>query len=83
MAKDKKGGRKTKKKKERRTVVHGIAHIKATFNNTLICITDLEGNVLAHASAGGRDSGGVERVPLSPLLRPPTGLRPPSVTSSG
>jgi small subunit ribosomal protein S11 len=53
MAKDRKGGRKTKKK-ERRTVIHGIAHIKATFNNTLICISDLEGNVLAHASAGGQ-----------------------------
>ena len=53
MAKDRKGGRKTKKK-ERRTVVHGIVHIKATFNNTLICISDLEGNVLTHASAGGQ-----------------------------
>ena len=56
MAKDQKGGKKTKrkKKKERRTVVHGIAHIKATFNNTLICISDLDGNVLTHASAGGQ-----------------------------
>ena len=54
MAKDRKGGRKTKKK-ERRTVVHGIVHIKATFNNTLICISDLEGNVLTHAS--GRWAG--------------------------
>ena len=53
MAKDRKGKRKTKKK-ERRTVVHGIVHIKATFNNTLICISDLEGNVLTHASAGGQ-----------------------------
>ena len=53
MAKDRKSGRKTKKK-ERRTVVHGIVHIKATFNNTLICISDLEGNVLTHASAGGQ-----------------------------
>ncbi len=35
-------------------MIHGIAHIKATFNNTLICISDLEGNVLAHASAGGQ-----------------------------
>ena len=54
MAKDKRGSKKSKKKKERRTVNRGIAHIKATFNNTLICITDLEGNVLTHASAGGQ-----------------------------
>ncbi len=54
MAKDKRGSKKSKKKKERRTVNHGIAHIKATFNNTLVCITDLEGNVLTHASAGGQ-----------------------------
>ena len=54
MAKDKRGSKKSKKKKEKRTVNRGIAHIKATFNNTLICITDLEGNVLTHASAGGQ-----------------------------
>ena len=31
---------------------HGIAHIKATFNNTIISITDLEGNAVAWASSG-------------------------------
>lgn len=41
-----------KKKKERRVVKHGIAHIQATFNNTVVTITDLEGNVLVWASAG-------------------------------
>ena len=46
--------KKKTKKKERRTVVHGIAHIKATFNNTLISISDLDGNILATASAGGQ-----------------------------
>jgi len=46
--------KKKAKKKERRTVVHGIAHIKATFNNTLISISDLDGNILATASAGGQ-----------------------------
>ena len=54
MAKAAKKGTKKVKKKEKRTVVHGIAHIKATFNNTLISISDLEGNVLATASAGGQ-----------------------------
>ncbi len=54
MAKAGKKGTKKVKKKEKKTVVHGIAHIKATFNNTLISISDLEGNVLATASAGGQ-----------------------------
>lgn len=48
----KKGARKKVKKKHRPTVTHGIAHIRATFNNTLITISDLDGNVLTTASAG-------------------------------
>ena len=55
MAKTKKSvKKKSSRKKEKRTVLHGIAHIKATFNNTLITISDLEGNVLASSSAGAR-----------------------------
>ena len=41
-----------KSKREKRHVVHGVAHVRATFNNTLITITDLEGNVVSWASAG-------------------------------
>ncbi len=40
------------KRKVRRNVSRGIAHIKATFNNTLITITDMNGDVLCQASAG-------------------------------
>ena len=40
------------KKKVRKNVVRGIAHIKATFNNTLITITDMNGETLATDSAG-------------------------------
>jgi small subunit ribosomal protein S11 len=40
------------KKKEKRSVPHGVAHIQATFNNTLVTIADPEGNVLAWSSAG-------------------------------
>ena len=40
------------KKKERRIVPHGIAHIQATFNNTLVTITDQEGNLVVASSAG-------------------------------
>ncbi len=45
--------RKEKKKKIQLTSNIGIAHIKATFNNTIISISDLKGNVLAWGSAGG------------------------------
>ncbi|MBA2577519.1 MAG: 30S ribosomal protein S11 [Euzebyaceae bacterium] len=40
------------RKKERRQVSHGQAHIKSSFNNTLITITDQQGNVLSWASSG-------------------------------
>lgn len=40
------------RRKEKKNIVHGVAHIKSTFNNTIISITDLEGNVLSWASAG-------------------------------
>jgi small subunit ribosomal protein S11 len=41
-----------KKKKAMRSVAVGVAHIKATFNNTIISITDMAGNVVAWSSAG-------------------------------
>jgi small subunit ribosomal protein S11 len=43
-----------KRRRERRTVVEGIAHIQSTFNNTVITITDMGGNALAWASSGGQ-----------------------------
>jgi small subunit ribosomal protein S11 len=42
----------TKKKKERKNIPVGVAHIKATFNNTLVTITDPVGNVVSWSSAG-------------------------------
>ncbi|MCH9048612.1 MAG: 30S ribosomal protein S11 [Proteobacteria bacterium] len=41
------------RKKVKRTVVDGIAHIHASFNNTIITITDRQGNALSWATAGG------------------------------
>ena len=92
MAKDRKGGSK-KKKKERRTVVHGIAHIKATFNNTLICISDLDGNFSPMPAPVDRGSAEVVRahpllhrrrliVPL-PLARDQFGMRYCDVRGEG
>ena len=51
MAKPKPGGRRPRKR-ERKNVAYGVAHIKSSFNNTIVSITDHEGNVLAWASAG-------------------------------
>jgi small subunit ribosomal protein S11 len=49
------GGKKEKKgakKKEKRVVPHGTAHIQASFNNTVVSISDPEGNILCWSSAG-------------------------------
>jgi small subunit ribosomal protein S11 len=41
-----------RKKKEKRNIPRGVAHIQSTFNNTIVTITDPEGNVVAWSSAG-------------------------------
>lgn len=41
------------KRKERKNIEHGQAHIRSTFNNTIVTISDVKGNVLSWASAGG------------------------------
>jgi small subunit ribosomal protein S11 len=49
-----KGGSKGGKKKARKNVATGIAHIQSTFNNTIVTITDVQGNVISWSSAGAR-----------------------------
>ena len=51
MAKPAAGGRRPRKR-ERKNVTSGVVHIKSSFNNTIVSITDLEGNVIAWASSG-------------------------------
>ena len=51
MAKPAAGGRRPKRR-ERKNIAYGIAHIKSSFNNTIITISDQQGNMLAWASAG-------------------------------
>ncbi len=51
MAKPAAGGRRPRKR-ERKNVTHGVAHIKSSFNNTIISISDQRGDVIAWASAG-------------------------------
>jgi small subunit ribosomal protein S11 len=45
---------KTKKKKKLKNILTGIVHVHATFNNTIITITDEQGNVIAQSSAGAQ-----------------------------
>ncbi len=47
------GAKKTTKKRVKKNVEHGQAHIQASFNNTIVTLTDAAGNALAWASAGG------------------------------
>jgi small subunit ribosomal protein S11 len=42
------------RKRERKNIATGIAHISATFNNTLITITDVQGNAISWSSAGSK-----------------------------
>lgn len=44
----------SRKKKERKNILNGIAHIRSTFNNTIITITDTSGNAIAWSSAGSQ-----------------------------
>ena len=40
------------KKRDRKNVEHGVAHVKSTFNNTIVTITDPHGNAISWSSAG-------------------------------
>jgi small subunit ribosomal protein S11 len=46
--------REGRRRRDRRMVAEGVVHIQSTFNNTIITITDANGNTLAWASAGGQ-----------------------------
>jgi ribosomal protein S11 len=54
MAEDKKAGGKAPRarKKEKKNIVVGVAHVAATFNNTIVTITDAQGNAISWSSAG-------------------------------
>ena len=52
---------KIKKKKEKKVVAEGNVYIQATFNNTIVTITDVRGNTLSWASAGGLGFRGAKK----------------------
>ena len=53
MAKQVKKGVVIKKRRERKNIERGAAHIRSSFNNTIVTITDVNGNAVSWASAGG------------------------------
>ena len=53
MAANNKGKKVIKRRKDRKVVEKGAAHIRSSFNNTMVTITDLNGNALSWASSGG------------------------------
>ena len=63
---------KAKKKSARMSLSKGVAHIKASFNNTQVTITDVNGETLAWDAAG---TVGFKSAPASPLPSPPPALR--------
>jgi len=52
MAKEQQQGRAKMRRKERKNISSGVAHVNASFNNTMITITDAQGNTIAWSSAG-------------------------------
>jgi small subunit ribosomal protein S11 len=56
-----KRARKSTKKKVKKNIPHGVAHIQATFNNTIITIADMEGNVLSWSTAGANGFRGSKK----------------------
>ena len=63
------GKKKVFRKKEKKNIPAGIAYIAASFNNTMISITDLEGNLIAQSSSGARGFRGSRKGIRSRLSR--------------
>jgi len=57
----KKQTKKVRKKKVRKNILKGVVHIQSTFNNTIVAISDTEGNVVAWASAGSIGNKGSKK----------------------
>ena len=58
-----------KKRKEKKSVFEGNIYIQATFNNTIVTITDLRGNAIAWASSGGLGFRGAKKSTLQHSLQ--------------
>ena len=64
------------KKKPKKNIANGIAHIRSTFNNTIVTITDLRGNVVSWSSSGSRGfKGSRKSTPFAAQLAAETAAR--------
>ena len=54
MAREPRGGSRAPRKKERKNIATGVAHVLASFNNTIVTITDAQGNAIAWSSSGSQ-----------------------------
>ena len=71
-------------KKSKKTVTSGVVHIKSTFNNTIVNITDKQGNTLFWASAGGSGFKGAKKgTPFAAQSAAEQGMRQAEVVVSG
>ena len=71
-------GAASRKRRERKNIDKGAAHIQSTFNNTIVTITDVQGNAVSWASSGEMASEALRnqlRSQLRPLPRPLLRLR--------
>lgn len=75
MARPRRGQR--PRRRERKNIPVGIAHIRSTFNNTIVTISDLQGNVIAWASAGNAGFKGSRKGTPSRLAWLPSKQQPP------
>lgn len=57
----KKQTKKVRKKKIRKNILKGVVHIQSTFNNTIVAISDTEGNIISWASAGSIGNKGSKK----------------------
>ncbi|MDD4519638.1 MAG: 30S ribosomal protein S11 [Alphaproteobacteria bacterium] len=58
MVKKENGARVSRKRREKKNITSGVVHVNSTFNNTMITITDAQGNTISWASAGGQGFNG-------------------------
>lgn len=65
MAKAQKKGAARTKRRERKNIEKGQVHIRSSFNNTIVTITDLKGNTIAWASAGANFRGSRKSTPYA------------------
>ena len=63
MAREPRGGSRAPRKKERKNIATGVAHVLASFNNTIVTITDAQGNAIAWSSSGSQGFKGQGRGP--------------------